>query len=200
MMLPTHAIAGLAIAAPLLVLAPGHATVALAGGLVGGILPDLDLYSGHRRTLHYPTGYTLAAVPAILGAAVLQTPLLVTLAFVLLGAALHCRMDRYGGGLELRPWEATSERAVYDHVRGRWRTPKRWIQYDGAPADVALMVLVGTPLLVVLDGPFRWVIAVALVTGAVYGLLRRRLATLAPKVFGNVPEPVTEYVPDRYQQ
>jgi hypothetical protein len=200
MMLPTHAIAGLAIAAPLLALAPDHATVALAGGLVGGVLPDLDLYSGHRRTLHYPTGYALAAAPAVVGAAVLRTPLLVALAFVLLGAALHCRMDRYGGGLELRPWEGTSERAVYDHVRGRWRTPKRWIQYDGSPADVALMALVGVPLLVVLDGPFRWVGAVALITGTAYSLLRRRLATLAPKVFGTVPEPLAAYVPDRYRQ
>ena len=42
MMLPTHAIAGLAIATPLLVFAPDHAAVALAGGLVGGALPDLD--------------------------------------------------------------------------------------------------------------------------------------------------------------
>ncbi|MDT3436331.1 metal-dependent hydrolase [Haloarcula sp. 1CSR25-25] len=200
MMLPTHAIAGLAIAAPLLVLAPDHAAVALAGGLVGGLVPDLDLYSGHRRTLHYPSGYTLAAVPAVGFAAVLQTPLLVALAFVLMGAALHCRMDRYGGGLELRPWEATSERAVYDHVRGRWRSPKRWIQYDGAPTDAGLMVLVGAPLFVVLDGPFQWVVAVALATGATYALLRRRLATLAPVVFGNVPEPISAHVPDRYRQ
>ena len=200
MMLPTHAIAGLAIATPLLALAPDHAAVALAGGLAGGVLPDLDLYSGHRRTLHYPSGYTLAALPTAGFAAVLQTPLLVALTFVLIGAALHCRMDRYGGGLELRPWEGTSERAVYDHVRGRWRSPKRWIQYDGAPSDVGLMVFMGAPLFVVLDGPFRWVVAAAILTGATYSLLRRRLATLAPAVFGNVPESIAAHVPDRYRQ
>lgn len=200
MMLPTHAIVGLAIATPLLVLAPDHAAVALVGGLVGGILPDLDLYSGHRRTLHYPSGYALAVVPAAGFAAILQTPLLIALTFVLMGAAVHCRMDRYGGGLELRPWEATSERGVYDHVRGRWRSPKRWIQYDGAPSDAGLMVLVGAPLFVVLDGPFRWIVAAALVTGATYALLRRRLAKLAPVVFGNVPESIAAHVPDRYRQ
>lgn len=200
MMLPTHAVVGLAVAVPLLVLAPDHATVALAGGLVGGVLPDLDLYSGHRRSLHYPTGYALAAVPAVIAAVLLQTPLLVAVAFVMLGAALHCRMDRYGAGLELRPWEGTSERAVYDHVRGRWRSPKRWVQYDGGPRDIGLLILVGVPLLAILTGPFRWVVAAALVTGVTYGLLRRRLAALAPVVFGVVPEPLASYVPDRYRQ
>lgn len=200
MMLPTHAVVGLAIATPLLVLAPGHATVALVGALVGSVLPDLDLYAGHRRTLHYPTGYTLAAVPVVVAAGFLRTALLVALASVLVGAALHCRMDRYGGGLELRPWEGTSDRAVYDHVRGRWRTPKRWIPYDGAPEDVLVAVVLGVPLLVALESPFRWVVAAALLIGSTYALLRRRLASLAPTVFENVPEPVTTYVPDRYRR
>ena len=200
MMLPTHAVVGLALATPLAVVAPDHAAVALAGGLVGGIVPDLDLYAGHRRSLHYPTGYTLAAIPAVVGAAVLQTPLLIALALGLAGAAVHCRMDRYGGGLELRPWEGTSERAVYDHVRGRWRAPKRWIRYDGAPEDAALMLALGGALLVLLDGSFQWVVLTAVLIGVAYALLRRWLAALAPRVFRTVPEPLSGYVPDRYQQ
>jgi hypothetical protein len=200
MMLPTHAVIGLAIAAPLLALSPDHATAVLVGALVGSVLPDLDLYAGHRRSLHYPTVYALAAVPAVGGAALLGTPLAVALAAVLVGAALHCRMDRYGGGLELRPWEATSERAVYDHVQGEWRTPKRWIRYDGSTRDVSLLVLLGVPLAVVLDAPFRWIVVVALLVGVTYGLLRRRLAALAPAVFEQVPESVTGYVPERYRR
>lgn len=82
MMLPTHAVVGLALATPLAVLAPEFAMVALTDGLLGGILPDLDLYVGHRRSLHYPTGYTLAAIVMGIGAAVLQTQLLVSLAFL----------------------------------------------------------------------------------------------------------------------
>src|SRR6056297_2453705 len=65
MMLPTHAIVGLAIATPLAMLAPDLAPAALAGGLFGGVFPDLDLYSGHRKTLHFPTGYLLAVLPAV---------------------------------------------------------------------------------------------------------------------------------------
>ncbi|MDS0260974.1 metal-dependent hydrolase [Haloarcula sp. S1CR25-12] len=187
MMLPTHAVVGLALATPLALLAPEFATAALTGGFVGGVLPDLDLYAGHRRSLHYPTGYTLAAIFVGLGALLLQTQLLVALAFLLVGAAAHCRMDRYGGGLELRPWEETSERAVYDHVRGRWRTPKRWIRYDGSPQDIVLLVVVSTPVAAVLNGPFQWVVLVALLVGGTYGLLRQRLAELAPTIFEQVP-------------
>jgi uncharacterized membrane protein YeiH len=200
MMLPTHAVVGLAVASPLLVFAPEHAAAALTGGLFGGVLPDLDLYAGHRRSLHYPSGYTLAALPVGVAAALFPSPLLVALAFLLVGAAFHCRMDRYGGGLELRPWEGTSERAVYDHVRGRWRRPKRWIPYDGSVEDVLLLAVLGVPLAFVLPVPFEWIAAGALLVGVTYGLLRRWLATLAPTVFEKVPEPMSEYVPERYRE
>lgn len=199
-MLPTHAVAGLALAAPLAVLRPELGPFALLGALLGSLVPDLDLYAGHRRTLHYPTGYTVAAVGAVGAAVVLTTPTAVSIAFLLIGAAVHCRMDRYGGGLELRPWEGSSERAVYDHARGRWRRPKRWIRYDGAPEDFLLLVALGLPLAVLLAAPFRWVAVGAVLIGGTYALLRRRLAALAPIVFGAVPAGLERYVPKRYRQ
>ena len=199
MMLPTHAVVGVAIAAPLIALAPEFAPAGLAGGLAGGILPDLDLYAGHRKTLHYPTGYLLATVPVGLLAATVSTPLTVGLTFVLLGATVHCRMDRYGGGLELRPWEGTSERAVYDHVRGEWRPPERWIPYDGSPQDLLLLAVVAVPLLGVLSDPFRLVVGLALAIGVVYVALRQWLASIAPVVFGYAPNWLADYVPDRYR-
>lgn len=199
MMLPTHAMVGLAIATPLVILVPDLAPAALAGGLLGGIFPDLDLYSGHRKTLHYPTVYLLAALIAV-GLTVL-VPITMTagLAFFLLGATAHCQMDRFGGGLELRPWEGTSERAVYDHVRGQWRRPKRWIPYDGSPHDLLLLSTVSVPLFVMLDGPFRLLVGVALLVGIVYVGLRQWLASIAPVVFSYVPGWLAAYVPDRYQ-
>lgn len=199
-MLPTHALVGLALAAPLALYAPEFAPAALLGALVGGILPDLDMYAGHRKTLHYPTGYPVAVAPAALLAVLWPTPATVALAFGLLAAATHCRMDVYGGGLELRPWESTSDRAVYDHARGEWLPPRRVIAYDGSPGDLALAALVGIPLFVVLDGAFAVVVAAALVVATVYVALRRFLAELAPTVFGRVPKPLSEYVPERYER
>ena len=199
MMLPTHAVVGLAIAAPLVSLAPELAPAALTGGLVGGIFPDLDMYAGHRKTLHYPTVFPILTAPAAVLAVVYPQPLVVAGAFFLIGAAVHCQMDRFGGGLELEPWKATSEKAVYDHVRRRWLRPKRWIPYDGSPHDLALLTAVSLPLLVVLNGPFRTVVGLALVIGGLYVGLRRRLATIAPLVFGYAPAWLARYVPERYR-
>jgi len=199
MMLPTHLVVGLAVAAPLLAVDPSLAPAALAGAAVGSVFPDLDLYSGHRRTLHFPTGYTLLAVPLVLAALSTPVPWLVGTAFAALGAALHSRMDRYGGGLELEPWQGTSQRAVYDHVRGEWRAPKRWIRYDGSPRDALLASGLGLPVLLVLDGPFAVLVAGAIAIGTIYAALRRDLAALAPRVFALAPAPIEPYVPARYR-
>ena len=198
MMLPTHALVGMALAVPLAVHSPTLATAALLGGLVGGVLPDLDLYWGHRRTLHYPTLYPLAVVPAAVAAFVWTLPVTVALAVALLAAAAHCRMDVYGGGLELRPWEGTSDRAVYDHVRGEWLRPRRLVPYDGSRGDLALSAVAGLPLVILLDGAFAVAAAAALGVAIVYTLLRRRLADLAASVFARVPTPLAGYVPERY--
>jgi len=192
-------VVGLAIAAPLVRFAPELAPVALAGGLAGGIFPDLDMYAGHRKTLHYPTVFAILTLPAALLAVVSPQPAVVGGAFFIFGAAAHCQMDRFGGGLELRPWEGNSEKAVYDHVRGRWRRPKRWIPYDGSPHDLALLTAVSLPLLFILDESFRSIVGLALVVGGVYVGLRRRLALIAPVVFGYAPKWLVEYVPERYR-
>jgi hypothetical protein len=89
---------------------------------------------------------------------------------------------------------------VYDHARGEWRAPKRWIRYDGSPRDVLLMALLGIPLAAVLAPPVRWLVVATLLVGVAYGLLRRRLAAIAPAVFGAVPELLAHRVPDRYHQ
>jgi hypothetical protein len=200
MMLPTHALVGLAPGAPLALSAPEVAPAVLCGGLIGGVLPDLDMYAGHRRTLHYPTLYPLAAAFAVPIALVWPGPVTLAVAFCLLAAAVHCRMDVYGSGLELRPWEGRSERAVYNHVRGEWLQPRRLVAYDGSPGDLAVAALVGVPLFVLLEGVFAALVAAALAVATVYVLLRRRLANLAPTVFTRVPAPLVEYVPDRYRQ
>jgi hypothetical protein len=199
MMLPTHALVGMALALPVAVLAPDLAPAALLGGFVGGALPDLDLYSGHRRKLHFPTLYPVVAVAFGAIALVEPTPLSVATAFAFIGAAAHCRMDVYGGGLELRPWEGNSDRAVYDHVEGAWLEPRRVVAYDGSRGDLGIAVALAVPLFVFVEWPLVGLVVVALGVGTAYVLLRRRLATLAPIVFGHVPEPLAGYVPDRYR-
>ncbi|WP_256391025.1 metal-dependent hydrolase [Natronoarchaeum rubrum] len=200
MMLTTHVLVGLALATPVLAVAPELGVPALAGGAIGGAFPDADMYTAHRRTLHFPVYFAALAVPALGLAAVAPTPATVALALFLLAAAVHCRMDAFGGGLELRPWKGTSDRAVYDHYRGRWRSPRRWIRYDGAPEDFAFGLALGVPLWVVLDGPFDLLVAAALAVSAVYAAVRKRLPDLAPVVAEVAPEPLESYLPDESEE
>jgi hypothetical protein len=198
MMLPTHVLAGMLLAAPLVRVAPELATVGFVAGFLGGLLPDLDMYTGHRRTLHYPVYYSAAAALALVAALAVQSALTVAAALFLLGAALHSVSDMYGGGLELRPWEGNSDRAVYDHYRERWIAPRAGVRYDGAPEDLALCVALGVPLLVLLDGPLRLVVVGTLVVAVAYTALRRHLAELAALAIPFVPTVLTPYLPDRY--
>lgn len=202
MMLPTHALGGMAIALVALYAAPEVAGVALLAGLLGGIFPDLDLYVGHRKTLHYPVYFSVLALPALALAALLPTSWTVFAAFFLAGAAVHSASDVLGGGLELRPWEATSEHAVYDHRRGRWIAPRRWIRYDGSPGDLLLSCVLAVPLALALDGLLYWTVIGALAVGTIYAVVRRFLPTLAAALVGvftpRLPDHVVDRVPARY--
>ncbi|MFD1569732.1 metal-dependent hydrolase [Halorubrum laminariae] len=199
MMLPTHVLGGMLLAAPLVRVAPEFATVGFVAGFLGGLFPDLDMYVGHRKSLHYPVYYTAVSGIALVAAVLSPSAVTVALALFLLGAAVHSVADMYGGGLELRPWEGTSDRAVYDHYRKRWVAPRRGVRYDGAVEDLALSVGLSLPLLVLLDGPLRLTVVATLAVAVTYTALRRHLAELAAYVISLVPAAATPYLPDRYK-
>jgi len=199
MMATTHGLAGLLVGAVFATMAPGETSLLLAAGLLGGFAPDLDLYWGHRRTLHFPVYGSLAALVALGVAVVVPTPITLALAAFLAAAAVHAASDILGGGLELRPWEAGSERAVYSHYHRRWLTPRRLVPYDGSPHDLALVLALGVPGLAITTGPLQVVVGLTLVVSATYVLLRKRLATLATLVASMLPEQVLPYVPERYR-
>ncbi|MFB6106697.1 MAG: metal-dependent hydrolase [Halobacteriaceae archaeon] len=197
-MATTHVFVGLLAGA--LVAGNGDAgTAAVLAGGVGGLLPDLDLYAGHRRTLHFPVAGL--GVAAVLVAGTTLAPALSVPAALVAGAALHAAMDALGGGLELRPWERTSERAVYSHVHGRWLRPRRWVRYDGAPEDAALAALAAAPTLLGVVGglePIRLGLAALLALSLGYAALRRPLADLWSALARRLPGPVAARLPERF--
>ncbi|ESP89656.1 hypothetical protein [Candidatus Halobonum tyrrellensis] len=199
MMATTHALVGGTLGAAVSVAAPELAPVALPAGAAGGLFPDLDLYAGHRRTLHFPVYYWLAASAAAGVAVVAAAPLAAAVAVFLLAAACHSAMDALGGGLELRPWEGSSDRAVYDHFRGRWVAPRRWVRYDGAPEDLLVATAAAAPTYLLAEAPLvrRGVLALVAVSAG-YVVLRRPLATLAERVAASLPAPVRPYLPERF--
>lgn len=198
MMATTHALVGVAVASLLVLNSPEHAGVAMVAAFAGGVFPDLDLYVGHRKTLHFPVFYWLGLAFAGLWLATAGGVVALALFFLLLGAALHSTMDIFGGGLELKPWEASSERAVYNHARKRWHRPRRWIRYDGAPEDALLATTVAIPPLLVADGSIELLVGGAVLLSLAYSLLRRRVPAFSKRVLGYIPAPLYGYVPERF--
>jgi hypothetical protein len=187
MMTTTHALFGALLGAATAPLAPGLTPSAVAAGFVGGALPDADLLASHRRSTHFPVCAAAVGGPTAAAALLVGTPTATLLAVFALAAATHCLMDVFGGGLEHRPWEATSEKGVYDHVNGRWIRPRRWVRYAGAPEDFLLATAFAAPVLAVTSGRLRWAIAAVLVASGLFVAVRRRLPPLAERVFGDHP-------------
>ena len=197
-MLPTHMLGGMLLAVPLFWIAPELAIVGLVGGMLGGAFPDFDMYVGHRRTLHFPVYYPVITLPIMGIAAIAPHALTVGVAFFLLGAAVHSISDIFGGGLELRPWEATSDRAVFDHFHGRWIRPRRFIPYDGSIEDLFLAFSLSIPLLFVLSDIYLSAVISIIGIAILYTVLRRRLARMASIIVKVVPTTLLGYVPPRY--
>lgn len=200
MMATTHALTGVAIAAAAAIAVPEISLLAVGAAAVGGLFPDLDLYSGHRKSLHYPVYYGVAALLAVAIASMAPTTLTLAGALFLVAAALHSAMDALGGGLELRPWQGTSDRAVYSHYHGRWVPPRRWIRYDGAPEDLGLASVMALPAIVVFDGPVVLVVGALLVASALWVLIRKPMAALTAWFASRLPSEARPYVPARFYE
>jgi len=198
MMATTHAFVGLAVAALVSLVAPEFAVPVAAAGLAGGVFPDLDLYAGHRRTLHFPVYYGVAAAAAGVLAVLAPSAWTVAGAVFLAAAALHAGSDALGGGLELEPWEGTSERAVYSHFHGRWLPPRRLVRYDGAPEDLAVAAVFGVPAALAFGPSVQRVVAAALAVSTGYVVVRKRLPAVATWLLAQVPAGVRRHVPERF--
>jgi len=198
MMATTHGLVGLALAAAASAITGEVTPLVAAAAALGGLFPDLDLYAGHRKTLHFPVYGSLLAVAAFLAYLVVGGPLALAVALFVLAAAAHAVSDAFGGGLELRPWEATSQRAVYDHFTGVWWRPRRWIRYDGAPEDVLVVAAVAVPGYLAFGGTLRTLVAVALVVSLGYATVRKPMVAIAEHVVARTPNVVLSYVPERF--
>lgn len=202
MMATTHALAGVVLAVGVAVLFPESAAattpIPVLAAALGGLFPDLDLYAGHRKTLHFPVYFSALAAPALLVAAFAPSTLTVAAALFLAAAALHSVMDAFGGGLELKPWLGTSERAVFSHYHDRWIPPRRWIRYDGAPEDLLAAAVFAAPTLYVFDGLVQTGVLAALGLSAVYVLLRKPMVAITQAFVDAMPPRVVDRMPKRF--
>ena len=182
MMTTTHALIGALVGAAVAPFAPGTTPAAVVVGFTGGAAPDVDLVATHRRSTHFPilgSAVAVALAAVAVGTGTLAATLLAVFA---VAAAVHCLMDALAGGVETRPWEATSERAVYNHVGGYWVHPRRWVRYAGAPEDLLLAAGAALPLLVTTTGRMRTAIACVLAVSAGFVAVRRRLPAVTDRL------------------
>jgi hypothetical protein len=174
-MSPTHA----AVGGLLGLLVPG--SDAVRAGALGGLLPDLDLLFGkHRKTLHFPWLYEVAASGFYSLSTFLDSFGLV--AMFLAAAGVHSLMDRFAGA-ELRSWDSDRWRskAVHDHLRHKWLLPGR-VVHGGSVRDLVLCASCGISLAVLGGGTVsRVVSALALLSGALYFAGLRKLAGAVPE-------------------
>lgn len=177
----THAAMGVVLVVPLLGVAPEFGAVAGTAAYAGGVFPDLDVVYRHRRALHYPAYYWLAALPATGLAALAPGAVTVAAAAGLLSAAVHSAVDVFGGGVGLRPWANDDDRGVYLHPRGRWLRAREVVRYDGAPEDLLVVVALTVPAALAFEGRLRAVLLVGLVVSAVYTATRKRLPAMTPE-------------------
>ena len=208
MMATTHALVGVALAVLVGVVFPesaaGTSLTPVVAAALGGIFPDLDLYSGHRRTLHFPVYFNVAAAVAVVAAVAAATVVpefavgTASVALFLVAAGVHSAMDAVGGGLELKPWRGESDRAVYSHHHARWIPPRRWVRYDGAPEDLLVAVAFAAPVVYTVDGVVETGVLLALGVSAVYVVVRKPMVIVTQAVVDALPERVVDRLPERF--
>jgi hypothetical protein len=196
MMATTHVLAGILLGLGALAVAPVESSAVVLAAALGGLFPDVDLLWEHRRTLHFPGWGTIAALIATAVAVVVPTVATVSVAAFFAAMALHAVSDALGGGLSLRPWVPSSDRGVYEHVRGRWHRPRRLIRYDGAPEDAFLAVALGLPAYASLTGLGRWAVVGLLLVSVVYAALRRSLVDGGRALVQWLPAGVVSVIPE----
>ena len=170
------------------VLSPELLPVAIIVGLLAGVVPDLDLLWTHRKTTHFPVYGAVGTFAVGLVAATTGSSLVLLLTVAVAAFSLHPLMDILCGGVEVRPWEATSEQAVYDHAHHRWLRPRRLVRYAGAPEELLLTAVVGFPLVAVTTEALQQSVVVIMLVSGLLISVRRRLAPLVERLFADGPK------------
>ncbi|MFB6242116.1 MAG: metal-dependent hydrolase [Candidatus Nanosalina sp.] len=146
MMFSTHILAGGTLGLIATFFAPQLVPLAVLGGMIGGFLPDVDMFAEHRKTGHRPFQYLILTTLLLAAAYIQTTQALIFASFLFASMTLHGFMEIYSNGKTMRPQEETDDRAVYNHLKGEWIEPKRWVLCS-SKEDLAIMLLVAAPLL-----------------------------------------------------
>jgi hypothetical protein len=175
MMLATHALVGGFLGLFFLPFGSAFASQAVLVGMLGSVIPDLDMIAEHRETLHRP--FQMLAVFSLFAVIFAFYPLhqVVLVAIFAFSMSLHCFMDVLSNGKTMRPLENPDDRAVYNHVSERWIKPKRFV-LEGSFPDILLTVFFGAALITALPD-YALLFAGVIASGLFYTGLSYRIRT-----------------------
>ncbi len=148
----THALAGGFLGVTASFLVPGDLGSLVIAGMIGGVLPDLDILVEHRKTLHRPLEFNLVLALLLLGYVVFQQHFLTLSILLASGLVLHVVLDVMSQGKTMNPSLRKDDRCVYNHLQEEWVAPKRWVPV-GSWKDLMLSAVFATPL-IYLTGPY----------------------------------------------
>ncbi|MFQ3307977.1 MAG: hypothetical protein ACI977_000192 [Candidatus Nanohaloarchaea archaeon] len=183
MMATTHGLIGVLTALPLYFISPELFMAGVTGAFAGGIFPDLDLYHGHRKMLHYPLYYNFAWMAILPVLLIYPVPNTAAVFFFLLSAGVHCYSDRFGGPKDSRPWKNDSGEAVYSHYHSKWLRPEKIIPYDGSKEDFVVLLLASIPTIYLIRGNLRLITILLVIMSGLYTLFRRKGMKWLPNRF-----------------
>ena len=146
MMLPTHVLIGGLSALSISALVSQPQTWLIIVGMTAAILPDLDIFIEHRKTLHRPKEYIigLGLFSSIFFLNGSSLSLYLTVFF--LGLISHIILDLLAYGKTMNPDLKEDGRCMYDHLSSKWIKPLK-IAKPGSKKDLILGTIASIPLL-----------------------------------------------------
>jgi hypothetical protein len=193
MMLPTHITIGFLFSIIFFYLHPDSLPLLIIATLIGSIIPDIDIFIGqHRKTLHFPVGYTGITVILLPLYFLLPTVGIASLIVLVGSASIHSLTDIIGGGLSKTPWKTIDSPTVYSHYHNVWITEKNapmTVKYDGSYLDFA--VLLGSVYIISqINLEIMYLtefLILLLVIGGIYTSIRRKLPVIEELLYQYIP-------------
>lgn len=164
MMLPTHILAGGSLGLLLSFTAPEMRFTLIIAGMLAAVLPDLDMFFEHRKTLHRPIEFFLMLIVVSSIFMITGSPLFLILSVILGSVNLHVAYEIFGNGKTMNTELKHDDRCVYDHWNGEWIKPLMIIT-TGSSKDLALAVVSSLPLLLYQKGSVLTITLVVLSLG-----------------------------------
>jgi hypothetical protein len=153
-------------------------TIMLLCGVAGGLLPDLDVIFNHRKTLHYPNIYLMIGSFLVLLFYLTNISAILFVGIIFSSSFVHCFLDILCSGSTIKPWRESDDKAVYDHLRGKWIRPKG-LFYDGSIRDMILLSISSASLYYIAEFSdiLIYFILLNVILGLFYTSIRRKYPT-----------------------